>query len=111
MQADESQFSFVPAIRVESTLISMFRLRRVYHCEKFRTLISNSWAILQTSVTFPAHASIEMYGIKFIFEYHKLLLKFERSPMMDNMISYHSARLMEFSATAARFLIRISTPP
>ena len=30
--------------------------------------------------------------------------------MMDNMISYHSARLMEFSATAARFLIRISTP-
>ena len=30
--------------------------------------------------------------------------------MMDNMISYHSARLMEFSATAARFHIRISTP-
>ena len=25
--------------------------------------------------------------------------------MMDNMISYHSARLMEFSATAARFLV------
>ena len=24
--------------------------------------------------------------------------------MMDNMISYHSTRLMEFSATAARFL-------
>ena len=23
------------------------------------------------SVTFPAHASIEMYGVKFIFEYHK----------------------------------------
>ena len=40
----------------------------------------------------------------------KLLFKFERSPMMDNMINYHSARLMEFSATTARFLIRISTP-
>ena len=39
------------------------------HCEKFRTLISNSWPILQTSVTFPAHTSI---GVKFIFEYHKL---------------------------------------
>ena len=37
------------------------------HCEKFRTLISNSWPILLTSVTFPAHASIEMYGVKFIF--------------------------------------------
>ena len=42
-----------------------------FHCEKFRTLINNSWPILQTSVTFPAHASIEMYGVKFIFEYHK----------------------------------------
>ena len=40
------------------------------HCEKFRTLISNSWPILQTSVTFPAHASIGMYGIKLIFECH-----------------------------------------
>ena len=27
--------------------------------------------------------------------------------MMDNLITYHSARLMEFSATAAGFLIRI----
>ena len=80
------------------------------HCEKFRTLINNSWPILQTSVTFPSHASIEMYGVKFIFEYHKSG-KVARSPMMDNMISYHSARLMESSATAARFLIRISTPP
>ena len=44
---------------------------QAFHCEKFRTLISNSWPILQTSVTFPAHASIEMYGKKFIFEYHK----------------------------------------
>ena len=40
------------------------------HCEKFRTLISNSWPILQTSVTFPAHASIGMYGMKLIFECH-----------------------------------------
>ena len=40
------------------------------HCEKFRTLISNSWPILQTSVTFPAHVSIGMYGIKLIFECH-----------------------------------------
>ena len=82
------------------------------HCEKFRTLISNSWPILQTSVTFPAHASIEMYGVKFItINQGKLLFNFERSPMINKMISYHSARLMEFSATAARFLIRISTPP
>ena len=41
------------------------------HCDKFWTLINNSWPILQTSVIFPAHASIEMYGIKFIFELHK----------------------------------------
>ena len=46
-------------------------LYRIVHCEKFRTLISNSWPILQTSVTFPAHASIEMYGIRFIFVCHK----------------------------------------
>ena len=26
---------------------------------------------VQTSVTFPAHASIEMYGIRFIFVCHK----------------------------------------
>ena len=39
------------------------------HREKFRTL--NSWPILQTSVTFPAHASMEMYGVKFIFEYRE----------------------------------------
>ena len=38
------------------------------HCKKFKTLINNSWPILQTSVTFPAHASIEMYGIMFIFQ-------------------------------------------
>ena len=43
----------------------------MFHCENFRTLINNSWPILQTSVTFSAHASIEMYGVKFIFEYHK----------------------------------------
>ena len=49
-----------------------FKSERVndIHCEKFRTLISNSWPILQTSVTFPAHASIGMYGIKLIFECH-----------------------------------------
>ena len=43
----------------------------LYMHTTFRTLISNSWPILQTSVTFPAHVSIEMYGVTFIFEYHK----------------------------------------
>ena len=32
--------------------------------------LAMSWPILQTSVTFPAHASIGMYGIKLIFECH-----------------------------------------
>ena len=58
----------------KSPLCPFFFMLRIFfntsYCT-FRTLISNSWPILQTSVTFPAHASIEMYGVKFIFEYHK----------------------------------------
>ena len=74
----EETAAMVGATMVDDDLRSTLRvlserLHRVEtsHCEKFRTLISNSWPILQTSVTFPAHASIEMYGVKFIFEYHK----------------------------------------
>ena len=59
-----------PAKRKRRTSLCL-QVCQAKHCEKFRTLINNSWPILQTSVTFPAHASIEMYGVKFIFEYHK----------------------------------------
>lgn len=40
-------------------------------CKALWEISDNSWPILQTSVTFPVHASIEMYGGKFILEYHK----------------------------------------
>ena len=60
------------------------------HCEKFRTLINNSWPILQTSITFSAHASIEMCGIKFILNQRKSQVKVYRIQMIDSINIYHS---------------------